>query len=42
VLIEDVKAAAEEQGLEDAEEIIQKLKREGELFEPKHGHIRRV
>ena len=42
VLIEDIKAAAEEQGLEDAEEIIQKLKREGELFEPKHGHIRRV
>ncbi|MFH1126593.1 MAG: minichromosome maintenance protein MCM [archaeon] len=42
VLIEDVKAAAEEQGIEDAEEIIQKLKREGELFEPRHGHVRRV
>ncbi len=42
VLIEDIKASAEEQGIEDAEEIIQKLKREGELFEPRQGHIRRV
>lgn len=42
VLIEDVIAAAEEQGIEDAEDIINKLKREGELFEPKQGHIRKV
>ncbi len=42
VLIEDVKVCAEEQGIEDAEEIIKKLKREGELFEPRHAYIRRV
>lgn len=42
VLIEDVKAAAEEQGIEDADDIIEKLKREGELFAPRHGYIRRV
>ncbi|NOR84728.1 AAA domain-containing protein [archaeon] len=42
VLIEDVIAAAEEQGIDDAEGIISKLKREGELFEPKNGHIRKV
>ena len=42
VLIEDILAAAEEQGIDDAEDIITKLKREGELFEPKNGHIRKV
>jgi len=42
VLIEDVLAAAEEQGIKDAMEIIQKMKREGELFEPKMGRIRKV
>ncbi len=42
VLIEDVLAAAEEQGIKDAMEIIQKMKREGELFEPKMGRIRKI
>ena len=42
VLINDVIAAAEDQGIESAEEIIQKLKTSGELFEPKQGHIRKV
>ncbi len=42
VLIEDVLAAAEEQGIKDAMDIIQKMKREGELFEPKMGRIRKV
>lgn len=42
VLIEDVVAAAEEQGISDALDIIQKMKREGELFEPSMGRIRKV
>ena len=42
VLINDVIAAAEDQGIESADEIIQKLKTSGELFEPKQGHIRKV
>ncbi|MBU4246664.1 MAG: minichromosome maintenance protein MCM [Nanoarchaeota archaeon] len=42
VLIEDVLAAAEEQGIKDSMDIIQKMKREGELFEPKMGRIRKV
>ncbi len=42
VLVNDVVAAAEDQGIEGADEIIQKLKTSGELFEPKHGHIRKV
>ncbi|MCJ7450248.1 MAG: minichromosome maintenance protein MCM [Candidatus Nanohaloarchaeota archaeon QJJ-9] len=41
VPIEDVYAQAEEEGIgeEKAEEIIDKLKREGEIYEPKNGHI---
>src|SRR3989338_5928169 len=35
VPIEDIKAAAEEQGIENADEIIEKLKSEGTLFEPR-------
>jgi replicative DNA helicase Mcm len=42
VSIEDVKAEAESQGIEDAEEILERLKREGTIFEPKPGFIRRV
>ncbi len=42
VLIDDVLAAAEEQGIKDAMEIIQKMKREGELFEPKMGRVRKI
>lgn len=39
--IQDVLAEAEEQGIpeEEAEEVIENLKREGELFEPEPGHI---
>lgn len=40
--IDDVLAAAEEEGITEAEEIINKLKRGGELFEPRTGFIRRV
>ncbi len=42
--LEDLVDAAKEKGVEEArvEEIIEKMKREGELFEPKHGIIRRM
>ncbi|MDY6771554.1 MAG: minichromosome maintenance protein MCM [Candidatus Nanohaloarchaea archaeon] len=41
VPIEDVLAQAEEEGLSEneAEEVIDKLKRQGELYEPEHGHV---
>lgn len=44
VPIEDVLAEAEELGIsEDAtQEVINRLKREGELFEPKNGHIQPI
>lgn len=42
VPIEDVIAEAEERGLSEADEIIKKLKREGELFEPKQGHVQKI
>ncbi len=42
VPIEDVKAAAEEQGIKDVDEILDKLKSEGLIFVPKAGHVRRV
>jgi len=42
VPIEDVKAAAEEQGIKDIDEILDKLKSEGLIFVPKAGHVRRV
>jgi len=42
VSVEDVKAEAESQGIEDAEEIMERLKREGTLFEPRSGFIKKV
>ncbi|MDY6788856.1 MAG: LAGLIDADG family homing endonuclease [Candidatus Nanohaloarchaea archaeon] len=41
VLFEDLLAYLEDEGIgeEEAEEVIKKLKREGELYEPKQGHI---
>ncbi len=40
--LEDVKAAAEEQGVANAEEIIDKMKADGSLFEVRHGFIKKV
>ena len=42
--LEDLVDAAKERGVEEArvEEIIERMKREGELFEPKHGIVRRM
>ncbi|MCX6816172.1 MAG: minichromosome maintenance protein MCM [Candidatus Aenigmarchaeota archaeon] len=42
VSIEDIKAEAENQGIEGAEEIIERLQREGTIFTPRPGFIRRV
>ncbi len=44
VEIEDVIEKAEEQGVdrEQAEEVIERLKREGELFEPQQGKIQKI
>ncbi len=39
---EEIIAAAEEEGLRDVEDLIQKLKREGMLFEPRHNMIQKV
>jgi replicative DNA helicase Mcm len=42
--IEEVLENAEEEGMEkeQAEEIIERLKREGELFEPEQGHVQKI
>lgn len=44
VPIEDVLAEAEERGIneDEANEVINRLKRDGELFEPKNGHIQQI
>jgi len=44
VPIEDVMARAEEEGIDEssAEEIINNLKKEGELYEPKQGHVGKI
>jgi replicative DNA helicase Mcm len=42
VLVEDVVAEAESRGIERAEETIERLKREGMIFEPKPGFVRRT
>ena len=42
--IEEVLEHAEDEGMEkdQAEEIIERLKREGELFEPEQGHVQKI
>jgi len=42
--VEEVIAAAEEQGIKkpEVEEIIQKLRRSGDIFEPRHGFIQKM
>jgi len=42
VPIEDVIAESEEQGITGVDDIIKKLKQEGEIFEPKSGHIQKI
>ena len=42
--VEDIFSSAEEKGIgkDQAEEMIEKLKRSGDLFEPKRGFIQRL
>jgi len=42
IAVEDVKAAAEEQGIGNADELIERLKHEGLIFLPKAGFVRKV
>ena len=42
VAVEDVRAAAEDQGVENVDDILDRLKREGTIFEPKAGFLRKV
>ncbi|MBI4018477.1 MAG: minichromosome maintenance protein MCM [Candidatus Aenigmarchaeota archaeon] len=40
--VEDVKASAEELGMESIDEILEQLKREGSIYEPRPGFIRKI
>ncbi len=42
VSVSDLLAAAESSGISDAAEILDKLKRSGEIFEPRAGYIKKV
>ncbi|MCK4429412.1 MAG: minichromosome maintenance protein MCM, partial [Candidatus Aenigmarchaeota archaeon] len=42
VSIEDVAAQAEEKGITEWQELIQKLKSEGMLYEPKSGYLKKI
>ncbi len=44
IAIEDIEAAAQEKGVDpaDVEEVLEKLKRSGDIFEPKRGSIQRI
>ncbi|MCX6814881.1 MAG: minichromosome maintenance protein MCM [Candidatus Aenigmarchaeota archaeon] len=40
--MEEIRSAARKEGIEDVDEIIEKLKREGMLFEPSPGYVQKV
>jgi len=42
ISVEDIMAEAETQGVEKTEDIIERLKREGMVFEPKPGFLRKI
>ncbi|RLJ07545.1 MAG: AAA family ATPase [Candidatus Aenigmatarchaeota archaeon] len=42
VKIEDIEALAKKEGVEEVDEILEKLKREGMLFEPTPGYVQKV
>lgn len=42
VAVQDLIARAEDEGIDGAEDIVDKLKKEGELFEPRQGFLRKV
>ena len=42
ILIEDIRKRAKEEGIEDVDEVIEKLKAQGLLFEPSPGYVQKV
>jgi replicative DNA helicase Mcm len=42
ILVDDILNAAKKDGVDDAEEVLEKLKREGMLFEPSPGYVQKV
>ena len=40
--VEEIRKQAKAQGIEEIDEIIEKLKREGMLFEPSPGYVQKV
>ena len=42
VLVEDIRNKAKKEGVDDVDEILEKLKREGMLFEPSPGYVQKV
>jgi replicative DNA helicase Mcm len=42
ILVDDILKAAKKEGVDEADEIIEKLKREGMLFEPSPGYVQKV
>ncbi len=42
IAIDDIKAEAENRGIEDIDDIIERFKREGTIFEPRAGYIRKL
>lgn len=42
VAIDDIRAEAENRGIKDIDDVIEKLRKEGTLFEPRAGFIRKV
>ena len=42
IAVEDIRAEAENRGIEGVDEVIERLRREGTIFEPRAGFIRKV
>ncbi len=42
IAIEDIRAEAENRGIEGVDEVIERLRREGTIFEPRSGFVRKV
>ncbi len=42
IAVDDVKAAAEEAGMENIDEVLEHLKRDGVIYEPRPGFVRKV
>jgi len=42
IAIDDIKAEAETRGIEDIDDVLERFKREGTIFEPRSGYIRKL